>query len=122
MKSLLAVGAVLVALVAMSDSAQAQQCFVQSSRGFVVQQPVAQPVFVNRSFVQPVAINRGPVFVRRPVFVRQPVFVRRRPVFVRQPVFVRRGFGVSPVRNLSLLGVFGRDAQRFSAVATGLGF
>jgi hypothetical protein len=120
MKSLLT-GVMLVLVVAvMSGSAQAQQCFVQSNRGFV--QPVVQPVFVNRSFVQPVAINRGPVFVRRPTFVRQPVFVRRRPVFVRQPVFVRRGFGVSPVRNLSLIGVFGRDAQRFSAVATGLGF
>ena len=118
------------------------QCFV--SNGF--QQQFIQPQFIQPQFIQPQFVsNRGFVNVRQPVFIsnrgfvsnrfRQPVFISnrgfvsnrfRQPVFISnrgffgQRQFVGGGFGFSPVRNLSLLGVFGRNTQRFSAFRAGL--
>lgn len=130
MKNFVVLCALLMAMLVIAPKAEAQHCFVNSGQSFVVQQ---QPVFVSRPYVQQSFVQQ-PVFVRQPVFVnqqrfrqpvfvrsrfRQPVFIRRQPVFIGQRAFVGRGSGL---RNLSLLGAFGNDAQRFSAVATGLGF
>lgn len=89
------------------------QCFV-AQRQFV-QRPFVQRQFVRRSFVR-----RQPVFRQR--VVRQPVFVGGRRFVGRRRFIGRPVVGGGVVRNLGLIGVFGNDVQRFSAVATGLGF
>lgn len=132
MKTILAACVVLSGFALAPDTSEAQQCFVQNQPVVVGSQFVQQPVFVRSNFVrQPVFVRsrfvRQPVFVRSR-FVRQPVFIRNRAFigrrsFIGSPVFIRRGFvGGGTLRNLSLLGVFGRRSQRFSAFATGLGF
>jgi len=109
MKSLLAVGAMLAAVVATSNTAEAQQCFVNQgfSQPVVVQQP-----FVTQQFAQPVFVNRG--------FVRQPVIVNRG--FVRQPIFVgRQRFIGSPFRSRAFIGT-GFGFQQPVFVNTGPSF
>jgi len=91
---------------------------------FQVQQvAVPQRVVVRQQVVQP-RVQR--VVVRQPrvqrVVVSQQV---AQPVFVGRQRFVQRQRlvgGNSTIRNLGLIGVFGNDVQRFSAIGTGLGF
>lgn len=71
----------------------------------------------NQFQVQRVVVPQRQQVVVQQRFVRQPVFQRQR--FVQRQRIVGSG---STLRNLSLIGVFGRDVQRFSAVGTGLGF
>lgn len=101
------------------------QCFVQ--QGFV-QQGFVQPQqrFVQQRFAQP-QFAQQQRFVQRQNFFPQQSFRQRQVVvqrpFVQRQRFISRGNGgVGLLRSASLLGAFGNDAQRFSAIGVGLGF
>lgn len=121
---LLAIAVVMCMAVA-PQKAEAQHCFQQQVvQRVVVPQHVQQFQRVQvQQFVQPYAVQQQivvPQFQRQQVVVQQP-FVQKQRIVTRQRV---SGFGGSSnfVQRASLLGAFGRDAQRFSAVRVGIGF
>ena len=106
-----------------AQSADAQHRFQQQVVQRVVVPQFVQPYAVQQQFVQPYAVQQQivvPQFQRQRVVVQQP-FVQKQRIVTRQRV---SGFGGSSnfVQRASLLGAFGRDAQRFSAVRVGIGF
>ena len=119
---LLAIAVVMCMAVA-PQKADAQHRFQQQVVQRVVVPQFVQPYAVQQQFVQPYAVQQQivvPQFQRQRVVVQQP-FVQKQRIVTRQRV---SGFGGSSnfVQRASLLGVFGRDAQRFSAVRVGIGF